>query len=52
MICDFQQIQGGPQISFSINNLLASLNLLEKTEFTKSDDAEFASFSAPPPFRP
>jgi|GEM_PF-5634491 hypothetical protein len=48
MICDFQQIQGGQRIRFSIINRLASLsrvretdevNLLEKTEFSKSDDA-------------
>lgn len=39
---DFPQIQGGQQISIFIINLLASLNLLEKTEFTKNDDARHA----------
>jgi hypothetical protein len=37
MICDFPQIQGGQQISIFSINLLASLNLLEKTGFIKSD---------------
>ena len=41
MICDYPQIQGGPQISVFIINLWASLNLWEKTEFTKSDDAGY-----------
>ncbi len=39
MIRDFPQIQGGQQISIFIINLLASLNLSEKTKFTKSDYA-------------
>ena len=38
MNCDFQQIQGGQQISIFTINLLASLNLLEKTGFKNSDD--------------
>ena len=45
MICDFPQIQGGPQISFSVN-LWASLNLWEKTEFTKGDDARHNEVSS------
>jgi hypothetical protein len=36
IICDFQQIQEGQQIVFSnLGNLLASLNLLEKNEFSQ-----------------
>jgi len=37
MICDFPQIQGGQQISIFSVNMLAFLNLLEKTGFTKCD---------------
>ena len=45
MICDFTQIQGGPQISFLVN-LWVSLNLWEKTEFTKGDDARHNEVSS------
>ncbi len=39
---DFQQIQGGRQISLSHPYLRDSLNLWEKTQFTKGDDLQYS----------
>jgi hypothetical protein len=51
MICDFPQIQGGQQISIFSINLLASLNLLEKTGFIKSDGVRDINSAASAPLR-
>jgi len=47
MNCVFQQIRRGQPIALN-SNLLASLNLWEKTQFTKGDDVQHQSVEPSP----